>query len=298
MQIIIDVGSSTVKVYKIEKEEVKSVEKYSIFFKEGFTKGDGLNNEIEKEFLYFLSQIRRQNEEVDISVYATSLFRKMSDKAQRKIANKILETINSKLEILSHKSESYYLQQALIGKFKNGTVLITNVGGGSTELILTRDQVVLQSYELENLGVGTILKKYPEINNEFSRVELVKIIKEVTKKLPEINNKIFTAFFTGGELTYMKLAGYNLVDNNLFEDRNHPYIISNKDCSKKNAEIFTSVKLKELEGLMPENPKWMHGARAYVGIAQAITEKYSIENIIPSDINLVDGIIACEFSRK
>jgi exopolyphosphatase/pppGpp-phosphohydrolase len=291
MKIIIDVGSSTIKVYEIENDKVKKVEKHSIFFKDGFTKENGLSVENEKEFLDFLSQIKNKNINLEIAIYATSLFRKMSNIGQKKIAKKIRGVLGVKLQILSHKQESYYLQQALIGKFKKGTVLITNVGGGSTELVLIKDGVVEQIYELENLGVGTILEKYPEINDDFSGVSLDKLTEEVLKKLPKIATEITTVFFTGGELTYMKLAKYNLRENILFKDVNHPYILSVRDCEKRNSEIFSKVSIKELEGLMPENPRWMHGARAYIGIAQAIINKYSIQTIIPSDTNLVDGII-------
>jgi exopolyphosphatase/pppGpp-phosphohydrolase len=291
MKIIIDIGSSTIKVYRIEHSIIKNVEKHSIFFKNGFTRKDGLSAENEKEFLNFLSQIRNKNVQLKITAYATSLFRKMSKLAQENITKKILETAGINLKIISHKQESHYLQQALIGKFKKGTVLITNIGGGSTELVLIKDGVTIQTYELENLGVGTILGRYPEINATFSGVTLDKLTKEIIEKLPKIGTEIAAVFFTGGELTYMKLANYNLQRNILFEDINHPYILSTKDCKKRNSEIFSKVTIKELEKLMPENPKWMHGARAYIGIAQAITNKYSIQTIIPSDTNLVDGIV-------
>jgi hypothetical protein len=46
---------------------------------------------------------------------------------------------------------------------------------------------------------------------------------------------------------------------------------------------------------MPENPKWMHGARPCSAIAQAICEKYNIEKIIPSDSNIIHGIVRQEF---
>lgn len=46
---------------------------------------------------------------------------------------------------------------------------------------------------------------------------------------------------------------------------------------------------------MLENPTWMHGARACSAIAQAISEKYGIENIVPSNSNLINGVVRREF---
>ena len=46
---------------------------------------------------------------------------------------------------------------------------------------------------------------------------------------------------------------------------------------------------------MPENPKWMHGARACSAIAQAICQKYQVHTIIPSNSNIVNGAVRQEF---
>ena len=87
----------------------------------------------------------------------------------------------------------------------------------------------------------------------------------------------------------MKLAYYPLKRNDLFAHEDHPFLIEFEDFKNKNKEIFEKIKLKELENLMPENPKWMHGARPCSAIAQAICEK-----IILSDSNIIHGIIRQE----
>jgi hypothetical protein len=95
----------------------------------------------------------------------------------------------------------------------------------------------------------------------------------------------------------MKLANYPLKKNILFEDDDHPFLIELEDFKNKNKEIFEKITLKELENLMPENPKWMHGARPCSAIAQAICEKYNIEKIIPSDSNIINGIMRQELQN-
>jgi hypothetical protein len=148
-----------------------------------------------------------------------------------------------------------------------------------------------------DFGVGKILTEFPQINDEFSKVKLEEVVNYVKNLLPSIQNKPKIAFYTGGELTYMKLANYPLKKNSLFEDENQPFLIELEDFKIKNKEIFEKISLKELENLMPENPKWMHGARPCSAIAQAICEKYNIEKIIPSDSNIINGIIRQEFRR-
>ena len=99
------------------------------------------------------------------------------------------------------------------------------------------------------------------------------------------------AIFTGGELRFENLTGYNLVKNNIFKDKNHPFMITYEDFVKGNEKILYKMTLEELYDLMPHNPKWMDGARAGAILAQAIFNKAGINTIIPSDINLINGVI-------
>ena len=58
-------------------------------------------------------------------------------------------------------------------------------------------------------------------------------------------------------------------------------------------DVFYDEKytLDKLYKLMPQNPKWMDGARAGAIIPLAIFELAEIKTIIPSDLNLINGVI-------
>ena len=95
----------------------------------------------------------------------------------------------------------------------------------------------------------------------------------------------------------MQIAGYKLTKNKVFKDTDHPSVITMKDFAKRNKEVFEKVLLEKLESCMPDNPKWMHGARACSALAQAICEKYGVETIVPSNSNLINGASRQEFRR-
>ncbi len=184
---------------------------------------------------------------------------------------------------------------ALVGRYKGkGKVLLINIGGGSTELIVMKNK---KSIEVKNidLGVGNILSQFPQINNGKGKVPLNEVKMFIDKKLPVLKSEVETAFYSGGELNYMQLAKYKLRENNLFKDDDHPSYILLKDFAKRNIEIFNDVYVKDLEKLMPENPTWMHGARTCSVIAQAICEKYGVKIIIPSNSNLINGVVRTGF---
>ena len=70
-------------------------------------------------------------------------------------------------------------------------------------------------------------------------------------------------------------------------------------CFRKNQKVLwkssTSgvnlTTLEELHNLMPGNPKWMDGARSGAIIPLVLFRMANVKWIIPSDLNLINGVI-------
>jgi len=294
-RILIDIGSSTVKVYEYFQNQLKLLLQRSLHFKDGFDPEGGVSTENKKELFELLEAIKEENKNTPIRLYATGIFRKLAPETKVNFIDEVFLRTGLYFNIIDQDLENFYLEMALVGKCNlNEPLLLINIGGGSTELVVMYGKEAIERVNLD-FGVGKILTDFPQINDEFSKVKLEEIVSYVKSLLLSIQNKPKIAFYTGGELTYMKLANYPLKKNNLFEDEDHPFLIELEDFKSKNKEIFEKITLKELENLMPENPKWMHGARPCSAIAQAICEKYYIEKIIPSDSNIINGIVRQEF---
>lgn len=99
------------------------------------------------------------------------------------------------------------------------------------------------------------------------------------------------AIFTGGEERFELLTGFNLQDNSLFNDGIHKYMLSLEDYIKGTEKVFYEMTMNDLYKLMPGNPKWMDGARSGAIIPLTIFKKANIKWIIPSDLNLINGVI-------
>src|SRR5690606_35956536 len=84
-KILVDAGSSTVKVYKVVKDKPELLFQKSIHFKDGFSHEQGLSPESEKDLISVLLGIIEQNPGVKINLYATALFRKMNRAAQQRL---------------------------------------------------------------------------------------------------------------------------------------------------------------------------------------------------------------------
>jgi hypothetical protein len=294
-KILIDVGSSTIKVYKYVQEEINLLVQRSIPFKDGFDPEGGISSTTKKELFELIDSVKEENKEAQIKIYATGIFRKLASETKVSFIDEFFERTGLFFNVISQDLENFYLEMALIGKCHlNEPVLLINIGGGSTELVVMYGKEAVERKNID-LGVGMINTKFSQINEDISRTSPQDVIKFAEENLPNLSNKVKIAFYTGGELNYMQLAGYAIKPNKLFSDGDHPSLISVIDFLKRNEEIFNKVSLRELESLMPDNPKWMHGARGCSAIAQAICQKYQVEVIIPSNSNIINGIVRQEF---
>ncbi|MDD3156264.1 MAG: hypothetical protein PHP14_02460 [Candidatus Pacebacteria bacterium] len=254
-RILIDVGSSTVKVYKLDDEILSLVLQKSIPFKNGFDNQKGLSEQSKKELFNLLNIIKIENHQTPISIYATALFRKLLPEPQKNFVNEVLKLTGLHFNIISQELESHYLEKALLDKcFLSDQILIINIGGGSTELIIVNNKQVVDRYNID-FGVSTVINNFPGINESISAVDIDTVINYVKNLLPYIKTNPQIAFYTGGELNYMILTKYTLTTNTLFQDNDHPFMIGLKEFQIKNEAIYKEITLKELEELMPENPK-------------------------------------------
>lgn len=171
-------------------------------------------------------------------------------------------------------------------------VLIINMGGKTTELVTYLGDK-LTGIKTINVGVADVLNIFDRINEEYSGHSVEEIEEFTFNKLKDLNldNDYDVAIFTGGEERFELLTGFNLVENTLFEDQNHKYMVSLEDYIKGTEKVFKDISLAELYDLMPGNPKWMDGARAGAIIPLSLFKMSGAQWVIPSDLNLINGVI-------
>ena len=287
---LFDIGSSTVKGYKKNETGLVKILEKSFDFKKDFNLDIGLSDINQIMLFDFFDKIKSEYglSKKNTKLYATGIFRTIRNK--QSFIEKFYYRTRLFFNIISHDLENFYLEKALVGRCDiNSSVMIINIGGKTTELVVMRNNIPIERYNID-LGVGSIIKQFPNINNDYSGIDLEQLCDYISGYLPPIDGIIKMAIYTGGELTYMKLVNYALTNNKFFNDPAHSLIIDAKDYYEKNKTVFNNITLNDLRILMPQNPDWMNGARACSAIAQAICRKYSIEYIVPSDSNLIDGV--------
>jgi len=288
-----DVGSSTIKFYCLENEDLKLIDENSIHFKDDFSFDKGIS-EVNKNLLvgYFSGLIKDYGlNDKNCSVFATGIFRKFNDAVLMEFITWFKEQTGLLFHVISEVEENVYLEKALENDYAGKKIMVINMGGKSTELVTFQNNIVTDRSNID-LGVGDLITKFPEANEEIANIDIDKVIKFAEKHMKlKVEPDYDGAIFTGGELRFEKLTGYNLVPNTIFDDGIHKEMVSYKNYMDQTKKVFFEMTIQDLYNLMPSNPRWMDGARLGALLPVPIFKACGVKWIIPSDLNLIHGVI-------
>lgn len=289
----IDLGSSTIKVYCYENE-LKLLEEHSIYFKNDFDAEKGISESNSKELCEYFEKIKNKYnlKYYNTNIYVTGIFRNLVQERKQELVKLFNDKFDLHFNIISHGIENYYLGKAMQNDYNGKKVLIINMGGKTTELVTFVGKDITNTKNI-NVGVADLLNNFDKVNEKYSGNTLEEMEQFIADKLNDIvlDKDYDCAIFTGGEERFELLAGFNLVENNLFNDNIHKYMLSLEDYVAGTEKVLYNMSLDELHALMPSNPKWMDGARSGAIIPLVLFKKANVKWIIPSDLNLINGVI-------
>ncbi len=289
----IDLGSSTIKVYEY-RNELKLIEEYSIYFKNDFDSEKGISSNNLEELCDFFENLKNKYnlKYENTHIFVTGIFRNLCYQKRMEMVKLFNDRFDLFFNIISHGIENYYLAKAMENDYNDKKVLIINMGGKTTELVTFEGSKITDTKNL-NIGVADLLNNFNKVNEQVSKNTIEEMDKFVEEKLSDIklDNDYDCCIFTGGEERFELLTGFNLVENTLFNDGVHKYMLSLEDYISGTEKVFYEITLDELYKLMPNNPKWMDGARSGAIIPLTLFKKANVKWIIPSDLNLINGVI-------
>lgn len=289
----IDLGSSTIKVYCYEKE-LKLVEEHSIYFKNDFDAEKGISKNNLQELCNYFEELKNKYhlKYYNTHIFVTGIFRNLIPERKQDLVKLFNEKFDLHFNIISHGIENYYLAKAMENDYNGKKVLIINMGGKTTELVTFVGDKITDTKNL-TIGVADLLNHFDKVNEKYSGDTVEDMEKFVSEKLQklELDKDYDCAIFTGGEERFELLTKFNLVENTLFHDHIHRYMVNLDDYVEGTKRVFYDISLEELYDLMPSNPKWMDGARSGAIIPLVLFRKANVKWIIPSDLNLINGVI-------
>lgn len=285
--------SSTIKVYFYENE-LKLLEENSIYFKNDFDKKKGISEANLRELCEYFEEIKEKYELdfYNTNIYVTGIFRNLIQERKQELVKLFKNKYDLYFNIISHGIENYYLSKAMQNDYNGKKVLIINMGGKTTELVTFVGKEITNTQNI-NIGVADVLNNFNKVNEKYSGHTLEEMEDYISDKLSSVklDNDYDCSIFTGGEERFELLAGFNLIENTLFNDNIHRYMLPLEDYIVGTEKVLYKMSLDELHKLMPSNPKWMDGARSGAIIPLVLFKKANAKWIIPSDLNLINGVI-------
>lgn len=298
MEYYIDLGSSTIKVYQYQ-EKLVLLEEHSIYFKNDFDSERGISpSNLEELCRYFDELLDKYHFRYENThIFVTGIFRNLNSDRRCELVKLFNEKFDLHFNIISHGIENYYLAKAMEHDYNDKKVLIINMGGKTTELVTYHHGKVTDTKNL-TIGVAEMLNQFSKVNDSISGNSVEEMENFVLDKLSSVSfdDDYDCAIFTGGEERFELLTKFPLVKNTLFDDGIHSYMISLEDYVMATKRVFFEYTMDDLYKLMPSNPKWMDGARSGAVLPLAIFRKANIPWIVPSDLNLIHGVIRDERS--
>ena len=298
MEYYIDLGSSTIKVYQYQ-EKLVLLEEHSIYFKNDFDSEKGISpSNLEELYRYFNELLGKYHFRYETThIFVTGIFRNLNSDRRCELVKLFNEKFDLHFNIISHGIENYYLAKAMEHEYNDKKVLIINMGGKTTELVTYHHGKVTDTKNL-TIGVAEMLNQFSKVNDSISGNSVEEMEAFVLDKLSSVSfdDDYDCAIFTGGEERFELLTKFPLVKNTLFDDGIHSYMISLDDYVMATKRVFFEYTMEDLYKLMSSNPKWMDGARSGAVLPLAIFRKANIPWIVPSDLNLIHGVIRDERS--
>ena len=284
---IIEIGSNNTKTHVYEDSKVLYDNNTTIEFKKNYKKENKiLSSDLEK----LDNVITKALEYTDnIHIYGCSIFRNITDAELEEINNALYDKYKLKIEVVSQEDEAYFTALGCYNDIdfdKNICIFIG--GGGSIELIFVNNKKIIDK-RYYNFGVVDITNKFESLKEDIPTVTFDEVYNYIDTLIDDIDIKTDVLILAGGDhLYWYNNAEYKLIDNDLYKSENQKYMltIDMSDRYDKDALVTSLNRIRNNS----DNPKWFDGSRAMKVITNLISHKVNAKYIIPTRINMEDGL--------
>ena len=284
---IIEIGSNNTKTHIYENENIIYENNTTIEFKANYKiENKIITSDIEKLFKVIEKTLEYTN---NIHIYGCSIFRNITKDELDEINNKLKNKFNLEIQVVSQEDEARY---TALGCYNNieydGNICIFIGGGGSTELIFVNNKKVIDK-KYYDFGVVDITNKFNSLKDDVPTCSFDDVYNYIDEMINDISVKADVLILAGGDhLYWYNNAKYELLKNELYKSDNQKFMITKQMSDKYDRDaLVTSLNRTRQNS---DNPKWFDGSRAMKVITNLISHKIDAKYIIPTKINMEDGL--------
>lgn len=284
---IIEIGSNNTKTHVYEGDSLVYENNTTIEFKKNYKMQNKIQeSDLEKLYEVIENALKYTD---NVHIYGCSIFRNITKEELEEINKEIEKRFNLNIEVVSQEDEAKY---TAIGCYNNinysGNMCIFIGGGGSIELIFVNDKKIIDK-KYYNFGVVDVTNKFTSLKDDVPTCTFEEVYNYIDELINDINIKADLLILAGGDhLYWYNNAKYELKENTLYENENQKYMLTREmsDNYDQNALVTSLDKIRQNS----DNPLWFDCSRAMKVITNLISHKVDAKYIIPTKINMEDGI--------
>ena len=285
---IIEIGSTNTKTHVYEDGKEIYGKSETIEFKKNYKEAKKV---IESDLNKLYKIIEKTKEYTDnVHIYGCSIFRNITEEELKEINGTIKNKYGIEVEVVSQEDEAYYTALGCYaGIDYKDNICVFIGGGGSIELIFVNNGKAVDR-KFFNFGVVDITNKFSSLKEDYPECSFDEVYNYIDSLVGEIDFKADVLILAGGDHFYWyKNAQYELNDNTIYKDSNQPYMLTSEMSDKYDRDaLVTSLNaIKERS----DNPVWFDGSRAMKVITNLIGHKINAKYIIPTKLNMENGIV-------
>ena len=286
---IIEIGSNNTKthVYDHDTDNVLYDNTTTIEFKKNYK----INNKIITSDLEKLYEVIDKALEYtkDIHIYGCSIFRNITKQELEEINDLLYSKYKLKIEVVSQEDEANFTAIGCyndINYDKNMCVFIG--GGGSTELIFVNNKKIIGK-KYYDFGVVDVTNKFNTLKNDIPECTFDEVYSYINELVGDIDIDADVLVLAGGDhLYWYNNAEFKLDNNNIYSNNKQKYMITREKSDEYDKTAYKKSLNKIREN--SDNPVWFDGSRAMKTITNLISHKVNAKYVIPTSINMEDGI--------
>lgn len=287
MFAIIEIGSGNTKTHIYKDEDVIYENTTTIQFKKNYKKENKINEEDLNELYKVIENVLSYTK--NVNMYGCSIFRNISKEELNEINKKIYDKFGFEIQVVSQEDEAQYTALGCYSNIEyNGNICIFIGGGGSIEIIFVNNKKIIDK-KYYNFGVVDITNKFDTLKNDIPDCSFNDVYNYVDELIGNIDRKAEVLILAGGDhLYWYNNARYDLIENTLYKNKNQKYMLTTEMSDKYDKDaLITSLDRIRANS---DNPKWFDGSRAMKVITNLISHKIGAKYIIPTKINMEDGL--------
>ena len=284
---IIEIGSNNTKTHIYENSNLVKENNITIEFKKNYKKENRISfSDLDKLYDVIKNALEYTK---NIHIYGCSIFRNITKEELDEINKLLKEKFNLEIEVVSQENEAMYTALGCYNNIKyNGNICIFIGGGGSIELIFVNNGNVIDK-KYYDFGVVDITTKFSSLKDDIPTCTFDEVYNNVDNLIGDLVTKADVLILAGGDhLYWYNNARYDLLANTLYKDENQKYMLTRdmSDTYDKDALVTSLDKIRENS----DNPLWFDGSRAMKVITNLISHKIDAKYIVPTKINMEEGL--------